>query len=160
MAHEGKPDVSWYPILYCVAAFTLLNGDIGMKTLTRFTSAVLLAVVVLALAGCATTANYEKMLNGWVGAEEIDLMRKWGAPDKTYETGGTKFLTYVSSGNVYVPGVAPTYQTTVIGNTVYTNRVGGSPAQNIGLRCTTTFEVRNNKIQSWQADGNYCVAKE
>jgi hypothetical protein len=28
--------------------------------------------------GCATTANYEKILSSWVGANEIDLVRAWG----------------------------------------------------------------------------------
>jgi hypothetical protein len=69
------------------------------------------------LAGCATTANYEKILQSWVGASELELVRKWGTPQRVYETGGTKFLTYASSRNIYIPGTAPQYQTTYIGNT-------------------------------------------
>lgn len=120
----------------------------------------LIAAFLSLLTGCATTANYEKILNSWVGADEIDLIRKWGSPHRTYETGGTKFLTYVSSRNVYLPGTAPTYQTTMIGNTAYTNRIGGTPGQNIGLSCVTTFELRNDKIVSWQWEGNDCKARE
>lgn len=118
------------------------------------------ALLAAVLAGCATTANYEKILDSWVGASEIDLVRKWGTPQRVYETGGTKFLTYASSRNIYLPGTAPTYQTTYIGNTAYTNRIGGTPGQNIGMTCVTTFEVRNDRIVSWRWEGNDCKARD
>lgn len=42
-----------------------------------------LAIAIAAiLSACATTANYEKILQSWVGSEEIDLIRKWGPPNK------------------------------------------------------------------------------
>lgn len=120
-----------------------------------------LAIAIAAiLSACATTANYEKILQSWVGSEEIDLIRKWGPPQQSYETGGSKFLVYSSRQNVYMPGTAPSYQTTVIGNTAYTNPIGGTPAYNIGMACVTTFELANNKIVSWQWRGNACKARE
>jgi hypothetical protein len=120
----------------------------------------LVAAGLCFLAGCATTANYEKILASWVGSTELDLVRKWGTPQRMYETGDTKFLTYASSRNIYLPGTAPTYQTTYIGNTAYTNRIGGTPGQNIGMSCITTFEVRNERIVSWRWEGNDCKARE
>jgi hypothetical protein len=117
-------------------------------------------VVVLIFSGCATTANYEKILNSWIGSEEVDLIRKWGPPQQSYESGGRKFLVYSSQRNVYMPGTAPRYQTTYIGNTAYTNQVGGTPGYNIGMTCTTTFELVNNKIVTWQWRGNDCKARE
>jgi len=112
------------------------------------------------LIGCATTANYEKILNSWVGAKEIDLVRAWGAPDNQYESSGTKFLTYQRANNIYMPGTAPTYTTTMIGNTAHTTAVGGSPASNIQFFCKTTFEVKNERIVSWRWEGNGCKARE
>ncbi len=112
------------------------------------------------LTACATTAGYEKVLNSWVGAQELDLVRSWGPPAQAYEAGGRKFIVYTSRRNVYMPGVAPTYQTTVVGNTAYTNPVGGSPAMNIGMSCATTFELDNSRIVSWSYKGNDCKAKE
>lgn len=120
----------------------------------------LLLFLVVFLASCATTAGYEKLLNSWIGAQEIDLVRSWGPPIQSYETGGHKFIVYASNRNVYVPGTAPSYQTTYIGNSAYTNAVGGSPAMNINKSCTTTFELDGSKVVSWSYKGNDCKAKE
>lgn len=119
-----------------------------------------IVIAVVALTACATTAGYEKLVNSWVGAQEIDLVRSWGAPVQTYEAGGRKFIVYTSHRNVYVPGMAPTYQTTIIGNTAYTNPVGGSPDMNITRSCTTTFELEGTKIVSGSYRGNGCKAKQ
>src|SRR5713226_7901331 len=111
---------------------------------------IIFALSVVTLVGCATTANYERILDSWVGNDEVQLVRQWGPPQQVYESGSRKFLTYSSSRNVYLPGTAPSYTSTVIGNTVYTNPVGRTPGQNIGLTCITTFELENNKVVSWQ----------
>ena len=120
----------------------------------------LITLFALITTACATTANYEKILNSWVGASEIDLVRVWGAPDNQYESSGTKFLTYQRSSNIYMPGTSPTYTTTVVGNTAYTSSSGGSPAYNIQMFCKTTFEVKGERIVSWRWEGNGCKARE
>lgn len=38
-------------------------------------------VILLFLAGCATTANYEKILKSWVGAHVNNLVRRLGSGD-------------------------------------------------------------------------------
>lgn len=113
-----------------------------------------------ALTACATTAGYEKMLRSWVGVEEVELVRSWGAPLQSYEAGGHKFIVYSSRRNVYLPGTPPTYQTTIVGNTAYTHAFGGSPDMNLDLSCTTTFELEGSKVISWSYNGNDCKAKE
>jgi uncharacterized membrane protein len=117
-------------------------------------------IFLLVLSACATTAGYEKMLDSWVGAQEIDLVRSWGPPAQAYEAGGRKFIAYASQRNVYVPGTAPTYQTQVVGNMAYTRAVGGSQAMNIGKSCMTTFELDGTRVVSWSYKGNDCKAKE
>lgn len=117
-------------------------------------------VGAIALSACATTAGYEKVLNSWVGSQELDLVRSWGPPAQAYEAGGSKFLLYSSQRNVYIPGVAPTLRTSVIGTTAYTTAVGGSPASNISKACVTTFELVNSRVASWSYKGNDCTAKE
>ena len=112
------------------------------------------------LGGCATTANYEKILNSWVGSSELDLIRQWGPPAQAYETSGRKFIVYQSSSNMYIPGTDPTYTTTLVGNTAYTTSSGGTPSRNIDLSCQTTFEISGNEIVSWQWQGNDCTAFE
>jgi len=122
--------------------------------------AITLTVILIVLAGCAVRANYENVLNSWVGATEIDLVRKWGVPQQFYETGGRKFLVYSSSRNMILPGSPPSYTQTVVGNTIYKNRVGGIPDQYIELNCKTTFELENEKVVSWRWQGNDCTAPE
>ena len=119
-----------------------------------------LAFATVLLSACATTAGYEKLLNSWVGVQEVDLVRSWGPPMQAYEAGGRKFILYSSQRNVFIPGVAPTYQTRVVGNTAYTSAVGGSPAMNVGMACVTTFELENSRVVSWSWKGNDCKAKE
>jgi hypothetical protein len=115
-------------------------------------------IAIALLSGCATTANYEKSLNDYVGKPELELIQTWGPPASTYEYSGIRYLTYVRSGNMYLPGAAPTYQTTLIGNTAYTNAYGGTPAMNVALSCKTTFEIRNQRIVTWRWEGNNCKA--
>jgi hypothetical protein len=111
------------------------------------------------LIGCATTANYEKLLNSWMGVSENFLISSWGPPNSFYETGGTKYLTYAKSSFGYVPGVAPSYQTTFIGNTAYTTQVGGYSGFAYSSNCSTTFTIANGVITSWRYEGNACRSR-
>ena len=121
----------------------------------KWLSVLLLSLV---LAGCATEGKYQTVLNSWMGSDELDLIRSWGPPQQAYETDGHKFLVYSNDRNVVVPGTAPTYQTSFIGNTAYTNSYGGTPAMNVNLSCTTTFEVVEGKIFNWSYRGNDCTS--
>ena len=120
------------------------------------------------LGGCATptptptptTANYEKIIDSWLGASEIDLIRSWGPPQRSYEAGGTKFIAYIDSRNVQIDGIAPSYQTSIIGNTAYTEPVGGTSSLNLSFSCETTFEISNGRIVGWRYQGNNCKALE
>ena len=117
-------------------------------------------VLLLALAGCATatTANYERVLNSWVGFKEIDLVRDWGPPNRAYELSGRRFFEYTEQRIVHVPSVPPTYQRTVIGNTVYATPVGvGQPGYTAIRGCTTTFELEDDTIVAWHSRGDSCV---
>jgi hypothetical protein len=59
------------------------------------------AMLLVALASCATTANYELMLNTWIGAPESALIGGFGIPDKTYELpDGSKVIEYERRGNM------------------------------------------------------------
>jgi hypothetical protein len=113
----------------------------------------------LALSGCiATTEGYSQMVNAWVGAPESSLIAQAGPPNRAYASGGLTYLTYESSRVAYMPPIAPTYQTTVIGNTAYTNAYGGSPGYSIPMSCQTTFVVQRQIIRSVSFKGNDCRA--
>lgn len=120
----------------------------------------LFVLFILLISGCATTEGYRKIIASWVGSTEIDLIRNWGAPQHSYQSEDSNFIVYNSFRSVYIPGTTPTYTTTVIGNTAYTNTTGGSPAQNLQYSCETTFEIKDKKVVSWSFRGNDCKAKE
>ncbi len=120
----------------------------------------LLLPLLVVLSACATTAGYEKMLNSWLGAQEIDLVRSWGPPVQSYELDGHKFIVYVSQRVVHYPGTEPTFHTTIRDGKAYTTAIGGSPPMTVGSSCTTTFEIAESKIISWSHQGDDCRARE
>ena len=115
--------------------------------------------MTLFIAGCATTANYEKILNSWTGSNESSLVSSWGPPTRVYESDDVRYLTYSKSNSGYVPGVAPSYQTTYVGNTAYTTPVGGYSGFAYNNNCTTTFTITNKVITSWRYEGNACRSR-
>ena len=117
----------------------------------------LIGFFALGLLGCATRANYEASLGMWLGSEESSLVRAWGPPQSVYENGDLRYLTYQYSNRVVVPGQSPSYNSTVIGNSVYTTPVGGYGPIVVNRDCTTTFEIKAGKVSSWRAQGNACV---
>jgi hypothetical protein len=136
-------------------------------------------VVMIGLSGCATTANYEKILNTGVGSPADNLIAPWGPPTSSYplSDGGT-ILRYERHGNFVVP--SQTYyspQTTYHSGSVssygnygsyrYGNYQGTSttyvpqtiPGYTVPLSCNTTFRIDGDGIiRSWQWQGNHCVA--
>lgn len=120
-------------------------------------------IIACFMSSCAmlegpTTAGYEQLLNGWMGATENQLITVWGAPESVYESGDYKYLKWVRSNSDYIPGRSPTYQTSFIGSTAYTTSIGGSPGFNINFYCETTFVIKNEEIVGWNYKGNSCVA--
>jgi hypothetical protein len=83
----------------------------------------ILWVIIVSVSACAATAGYEKKLDALVGMSEVDAVRVLGVPQNVYETGSSKFFIYSRSRVVFVPGVASSYTTTMIGNMAYTNRI-------------------------------------
>jgi hypothetical protein len=126
--------------------------------------------------GCATTANYEKMLDTWVGSGADQLVRSWGPPQNSYTlSDGSKVFEYVSSRNVKRGGITyteqqPTYysgSTSAYGSSGFgygtfsgtstTMVQKTTPAYNVNLFCKTIFNIDNNDtIKSWSWEGNNC----
>lgn len=125
-----------------------------MKTALAFVVA-----AILFFPGCATTANYEATLQTWVGASEDALIQSWGPPTSSYTSASATYLTWDRSSQGYYPGTAPTYQTTYVGNTAYTNSYGGSPGFVYSASCATTFTVVDHRITNWRWQGNACRSR-
>ena len=130
--------------------------------------------VVLILAGCQSTENYEKILDTWVGSHVDSLVLSWGPPQgsfklsngktvleygdaRTVQMGGytvTTPKTTYQSGTVYGPGGYGTYSGT---STTYVTEQ--TPTYNLNLWCKTRFIAGSNGIiETWSWEGNDCVA--
>ncbi len=91
----------------------------------------------LLLAGCASVAGYQNLLQSWVGSPEARLLANWGVPTSIVNEGPVKLLTYFKQEGVYVTGY-----------------YGGWARP---LFCTTTFTVNNGVVVNAQFRGNECV---
>lgn len=138
-----------------------------------------LLLLVLGVAGCATTANYEKILRSWVGVHFDRLVASWGPPQgsfklsdggqvleytdqRTMQLGG---YTYTEPQTTYQSGSASAYGSR--GGYAYGTYSGTSttyvqkqtPVYNIPLTCRTRFTVNpQGIITNWSWEGNNCVA--
>lgn len=133
---------------------------------------ILITLVAVVSAGCATTAGYEKILNSWVGSSESNLISSWGPPQSTYvlDDGG-KVLSYDNKRNIQIGGYATitpitTYNNGTINGDLNANFNSTSttyvptrtPVQSISMVCITRFAVRNGVVQTWAWQGNDCRA--
>ncbi len=119
---------------------------------------ILLVMICLGLAGCATTAGYQQVLDTWIGHDAADLTSSWGYPSSQMQApNGNKVYVY-NRGNQFTTPM----QTSINGQrtpwgyqaTAYTT--GG---QTLTFRCNTFFEVDSgNKIIRWRWEGNACRA--
>jgi hypothetical protein len=115
-----------------------------------------LAIATVLMAGCATQAALERRLNTYLGASEVEVIRDFGPPQNVYETGGSKFIHFSRSGTMVMPGVAPSFMTTRIGNTFMTQPVGGSPGFAVQVGCEIRFELQQERVVRWSFRGNDC----
>ena len=83
----------------------------------------------LILLGCATQEKYHAQLDTWKGRTKADLVLEWGVPTDKYKADKTlELLEYKKSQTIY----------------------GGR------YECKTTFIIKNNIVDSWKTEGNYC----
>ena len=109
------------------------------------------AAMLVALAGCANgLAERRAELSQWVGQPETMLLGAMGAPSRTYETSGMKFLTYEDRRVEVVPG-SPSY----FGPGPFWFG-GGFPPEAVTLLCDTTFTVAGGVVRAFSLRGNAC----
>jgi hypothetical protein len=88
-------------------------------------------------------------LTQWVGRPETELLGTMGAPTRSYDAGGMKFLTYEDRRVEIVPG-APFYGPGPFG---YGD---GFPPTATTLVCNTTFTVASGVVRAFSLRGNAC----
>jgi len=111
------------------------------------------------LSGCATQAKFEENVKSMMGMSEDEVIQKLGAPNGFYQTADMKYLTFSRARSGYVPGTAPNYQTQVIGNTAYTQAVGGSPGYSYTTTCALTLGFRDGRAATYRYEGNACRSR-
>lgn len=110
-------------------------------------------IVLLLLGACDPYAlqRREAALSAYVGMSESDLVRGFGVPTRTFETGGRRFLAYDQGSVNIVPGPYPWHPWWGWG-------YGGAfPPQVVQTFCETTFEVANGKVVGFSLRGNACA---
>ena len=138
-----------------------------------------IAILTVLLTGCATTANYEKILNSWVCSNVDNLVMQWGPPANSYPlSNGGRVLEYNSQRNVQIGGYTTTVpQTTYNSGSANVYGTAGSaygtysgpsttyaektaPVQNITMQCITRFTVdAQGTITNWAWQGNNCKVR-
>jgi hypothetical protein len=105
----------------------------------------------IALAACTNgLAERQAELAMWVGKPETDLLGIMGAPTRSYDAGGMKFLTYEDRRVEIVPS-SPYYFGP--GPFLYG---GGFPPTATTLVCDTTFTVAQGVVRAFSLRGNAC----
>ena len=84
--------------------------------------------------------RYQQIINNWTGLLVEDLIREWGAPDKTFRIAGKEYIVYVNGSTITQPGSTGYYG--MSGSSGYSYRV---------TNCTWTFEIRRGIIVNGNA---------
>lgn len=124
-------------------------------------------VLALSLSACATGPKFSERMDAWVGNSESHLIMKWGPPQSVYVApDGSRILTYGHSRNMQFGGgtqLQPVISNTrgAIGSSIYTGTTTTyqqvqAPAYNVAMSCVINVRVVDDRIESWQANGNDC----
>jgi len=110
---------------------------------------------LLLVAGCAYPgAQHAAALNALVGKTEADLVRTYGVPVRSVETGGSKFVEY-STHRIESFPEGPFW-----GGYGWAGRWGGWGGFGYPdieqFDCNTTFELKDGVVKSWTLRGNAC----
>ncbi len=109
-----------------------------------------LLLAAAGLTGCTNTlAQRQARLTPLIGRPVGDLIQQLGVPNRTFETGGVKYLAYDQTHVQVLPG-AP-------GAGFWSGGWGsGIPPEIIQWRCETTFAVADGLVRSFALHGNGC----
>jgi hypothetical protein len=106
---------------------------------------------LLLLAGCATGPSLETRLAATIGQSELQVVETFGVPNRTYDTGGLRFLQYEERRQVlhqlnpywgYPYGRFAPYS---LGGPVLLTR-----------SCDITFTLKDSRVQSFTTRGDDC----
>lgn len=111
-----------------------------------------------ALCGCATTANYRKAVDSWVGADAQRLVDSWGYPARTFDAPNGNTVYEYASSETYQTSRFTTYTYNPRTNSGYASTYGGDT---LSFYCKTYFEINAaKKVVKASFKGNSCKATE
>jgi hypothetical protein len=88
--------------------------------------------IPILLAGCATSAKYQKMVDSWQGKNAQELVDTWGFPNNVIQAPNDDKVYVYSHSNVnYYPGYCT---------------VSGCMPTEYTTGCTTWFELNKEKV--------------
>ncbi len=101
-------------------------------------------LLIALLNGCATTRNYERYLDQWVGKDRQELVGKMGQPDRIHS--------FVDGKKAYEYRFKDVYG----GTNTSTRETSAIPTG-----CTTFFFIdpESGQVLSWKWVGDGCLAK-
>lgn len=131
--------------------------------------------LLVVLGGCATNANFQKIMQSHMGDSEGQLISSMGPPQSSYAlSDGSKILTYNRSGSYQIGGqtsyqpvnsttngtISNGYRTSTYQATTTSYQPVQQPTYNINTSCTVNFTVSaGGRVMAWNANGNNCVSK-
>jgi hypothetical protein len=131
-----------------------------MKNQIKTLSFILLTVLLTA---CATSSNYQLMLNHWQGRSTHELIHAWGYPNGGVQSANGNVVYFYTKRHFYTvsPPLAQSVNyLNVSGTPIYSSAfTGGVAGPTTLLYCNTWFEVNwQGIIVGSQFEGNGCVA--
>lgn len=124
--------------------------------------------LALVLVACATTGNYDKMLQTWIGAPIDELVASWGPPDSSHTaTEGRTVIKYVHHKTVVTVGSTYSFPGSISASVSSRGTVESAsttfgqvttPTYDIHSSCITSFSANSTGIiDSWEYKGKSCV---
>lgn len=125
---------------------------------TPLAKRLLLALVALSLAACATQARYEAQIQQFVGKPISAVMDAWNYPSGSFEApnGNQVYVWDDQRTYNYPPTVISSYYSRGYGRG-FSGSGFGVAGSSVNLRCQTYFEVNKQKIiLNWRIQGDDC----
>jgi hypothetical protein len=115
--------------------------------------AILGTLPLLAACGDPVLEQRKAALGQLVGQTEAELVRQMGAPARSFESNGHRFLAYVEHRSELNPWTAPWTQ-----HGYRSGGFGGAefPPEVLERACETTFEIADGRVQSFSLRGDAC----
>ena len=113
-----------------------------------------LILCFLFISGCASEAEFQRILNTRLGLTPKQLIQNIGIPAQTYQLDQTQYYVYKYSSSVYIPQQYMTHFNNYGSyGTAHTNSFGG---YNMHYYCEVTYTIEDGVVKNWTYNGNNC----